>query len=320
MQNATITVFGGSGFIGQQVVKRLAHKGAAIRIPTRNPNRAGHLRPLGDVGQIVPVAFDARDPAAVGAALENATHAVNLVGILHESRDGDLHESRDGDFDRVHGDLAGQIAAAAKKAGASAFVQLSAIGADSGSSSAYARSKAKGEEAVRNAFAGASILRPSVVFGPGDGFFHRFAEMAALSPFLPLVDGGKTRFQPVYVGDVADAIVACLETPREGVFELGGPEVKSFRELLRYMCDRLGRKNRLLSVPSGLLEFPARLMEFLPDPPITRDQLELLKYDNVVGDSARTLEDLGIRPTPMDIVVPNVIRAFARRRIELPAA
>ncbi|MEZ5847334.1 MAG: complex I NDUFA9 subunit family protein [Geminicoccaceae bacterium] len=311
MQNATITVFGGTGFIGGQVVKRLAQKGAAIRVPTRNPNCAGHLRPLGEVGQIVPVKLEGDDRASIEAAFGEPTHVVNLVGILHERKDGG--------FDRIHATFAGDIAALAAAKSVEALVHLSAIGADEASSSAYARSKAKGETAVASAFEGATILRPSIVFGPGDGFFRRFAEMATISPVLPLIDGGKTRFQPVYAGDVADAVVACLEQPRAGVFELGGPEVKTFRELLSYMRDRLGRRNWLLNIPSGMLGWPARIMEYLPDPPITRDQLELLKYDNVVGENARTLGDLGIHATPMEIVVPDVIRAFARRRVEVAA-
>ncbi|MCB9945820.1 MAG: complex I NDUFA9 subunit family protein [Geminicoccaceae bacterium] len=311
MRNATVTVFGGSGFIGEQVVKRLADDGAMVRVPTRNPALSGYLCPLGEVGQVVPVKLAGVEPGDIDAAMAGSTHVVNLIGIMHERKAGD--------FDRIHGELAGTIARSASEHRVRSLVHISAIGADSGALSAYARSKAKGEEAVRDAFGDATILRPSVVFGPGDGFFHRFAEMATLSPVLPLVDGGETRFQPVYVGDVADAVLTCLGGTHAGIYELGGPEVKTFRQLLSYMLEKLGRGNRLVNVPSGILEFPARLMEYLPNPPLTRDQLLLLKRDNVVSANARTLSDLGIHPTPMEIVVPRVVKAFARPRIEVPA-
>ena len=310
MQDAVVTVFGGSGFIGRHVIRRLAQRGAMVRVVTRDPDRAGSLRPLGDVGQIVLVKLEEDDETAIAEATGAATHVVNLIGILHERRSGD--------FQRVHAELAGTIAAQAAAVGARAFVHLSAIGADEGAKSAYAASKGKGEAAVRQNFANATILRPSIVFGPGDGFFARFGEMAAVSPFLPLIDGGKTRFQPVYVGDVADAVMGCLFEPRPGIFELGGPEVHTFKELLEYLIATLDRPRMLLPVPSGLLGFPARVMEYLPDPPLTRDQLVLLQSDNVVGEGAKTLLDLGIAATPMEVIVPGYLRAFGRKRVPSP--
>ena len=245
-------------------------------------------------------------------AMGPATHVVNLIGILHERETGD--------FDRLQGALPGRIARCAAEKGVRALVHLSAIGASEDSKSSYARSKARGETAVAEAYPAAAILRPSVVFGPGDGFFTRFGEMAAMSPMLPLVNGGHTRFQPVYVGDVADAVLACLDNGESGVFELGGPEVATFRELLEYLLEVLGRKRLLLPVSAGLLQLPARICEKLPDPPLTRDQLLLLDSDNVVAEGARKLADLGIQATPMQVVVPGYARAFARKQIVAPAA
>lgn len=302
MRGADVAVFGGSGFIGRSLVKRLAQLGARVRVVCRAPNSAGHLKTLGEVGQIIPVKLDGIDAAAVKAACGEATHVVNLIGILSERRRGD--------FDRVHADLAGWIAEAASACGAKALVQVSAIGATSSSESLYAQSKAAGEAKVLAAFPTATILRPSIVFGPGDGFFERFGDMATRSPFLPLVDGGKTLFQPVYVGDVADAIVAGLQG-QAGTFELGGPEVYSFKYLLEYLLQVLGRRRWLMPMPSKLLKFPATLLEKLPNPQLTRDQLVLLRYDNVVGPNAKGLKSLGIEPTPLETIVPTYVRAYA---------
>ncbi|MCB2054968.1 MAG: complex I NDUFA9 subunit family protein [Geminicoccaceae bacterium] len=314
MRDAVVTVFGASGFIGRHVVLRLARRGARVRAVTRDPDRAGHLRPLGEVGQIALIPLEGDDRAAIEKAfgVGEVTHSVNLVGILHERRSGD--------FDAVHRDFAGEVAAVASAMGVRSHVHLSAIGADANSKSAYARSKAGGEAAVRRAAPGAAILRPSVVFGPGDGFFVRFAEMAAMSPFLPLVDGGRTRFQPVYVGDVADAVVTCLEQRRGDLFELGGPKIYTFEELLRYLLRVLNRRRALLKLSSGMLRLPARVMEILPEPPLTRDQLKLLEQDNVVAAEARTLLDLGIAPTPLEAVVPSYVRGYARPRLAMPVA
>lgn len=304
MRGKLITVFGGSGFIGRSVVKRLAEAGANVRVVCRDPALAGDLRPLGDVGQIVLERLSNHDDETLSALCEGSTAVVNLIGILYESRADD--------FERIHAELAGTIAEAGAKVGASHCVQMSAIGADTQSESAYARSKAGGEANVLEAFPSAVILRPSIVFGPGDGFFARFGDMAARAPFLPLIDGGKTRFQPVYVGDVADAVLAGLDgTAESGVYELGGPKVYTFKQLLQYLLEVLDRKNFLLPLTSKMLQFPAKLAEMLPVPPITRDQLTLLKYDNVVDAGARGLSDLGIEAAPLETIVPFYVRAYA---------
>jgi NADH dehydrogenase len=233
---------------------------------------------------------------------------------------GVLHERRAGDFERLHARLPGRIGSAAAASGVRGVVQISAIGADPGSASSYARTKAGGEKAIREARADAVILRPSIVFGPEDSFFNRFAAMARISPALPLIGGGRTRFQPVYVDDVAEAILAGLERPEAAgrTFELGGPRVYSFRELMTYLLQVLGRRRLLVNVPFGMAAAQARLAQLLPEPPLTRDQVEMLKKDNVVSPGAAGLAELGVEPTPLEVVVPRYLTPFARERLRLP--
>ncbi len=314
MQGKVATVFGGSGFLGRHLVKRLADAGVTIRVPTRDPNRAVHLKPLGEVGQIVLEPFaGTADEARLAPYLEGADFAVNLIGILAERRPGD--------FARVHRDLARAIAAAGKAHGVSRLVHVSAIGADAASPSLYAQTKAAGEKAVREAFPEASIMRPSIVFGPEDRFFNRFARIAQLSPVIPVVSP-KTRFQPVYVGDVAAAICTALqeETAAGETFELGGPRIYTFEQLLRYMLKVLRRRRLIVELPGWLARFQARFFELLPEPPLTRDQILLLQRDNVVAEGAKGLAELGITPTPLEVIVPQYLAAYARGDIRLPAA
>ena len=278
LRGEVVTVFGGTGFVGRYVVKRLAETSATVCVPTRRPSAALFLKPLGAPGQIVLKPWHGRGTAAGLAHLvAGSTHVVNLIGILAERRKGE--------FEEVQGRLPGAIGAAATECGTSRMVQVSAIGADPSSASAYARTKAQGEAAARAAFPGATVLRPSIVFGREDGFFNRFARMAQLSPILPLIGGGRTRFQPVYVGDVASAVVAALgEAGHAGkTFELGGPSVYTFRELMEFMLRTVGRRRALVNVPFRLAALQARALQLLPDPPLTVDQVELLKRDNVVA-------------------------------------
>jgi len=313
MRDKVVTVFGGAGFVGRHVVKRLAAKGATVRVATRSPETAGHLLPMGEVGQIVLARF-ADDAAAVRTLVTGAWGVVNLVGILFERRAGD--------FERVQARLPGTIGQAAAEAGVERLVHLSAIGADPASPSLYARTKAAGEVAVRAAFPNAVVLRPSIVFGPEDSFFNRFAAMARIAPALPLVGGGTTRFQPVYVGDVADAVIAGLERPELAgkTFELGGPRVYTFKELLDYVLRVTGRRRLLVTLPFGLARLQARFLELLPNPPLTRDQVALLERDNVVNPQMPGLAELGIQPTPVEAIVPSYLRAYARWQPTVPVA
>ena len=304
-----VTVFGGSGFLGRHIVHALARRGYRVRVAVRRPNDAQFLRPMGVVGQVEPVQANIRNDASVRAAIEGADAVVNLVGILYETGQQT--------FEAVQAEGAGRIAAAAKAAGIDRFVHVSAIGADAESPAAYARSKAAGEAAVRAAIPGAAIVRPSIVFGPEDDFFNRFAAMARLSPALPLVGGGKTRFQPGYVKDVAEGVARILERGLGGAtWEFGGPEVKSFRALLEDMLRITGRRRILAPLPVPLARLMATVTQFIPNPPLTPDQVRLLGYDNVVSEAAqaegRTLEGLGIAPTVLEVVLPTYLYRFRK--------
>lgn len=297
------TVFGGTGFIGRYVVQRLANLDYIVRIATSHPSAGRFLQTQGRVGQIVPLSASVTDPGAVAQAVAGADLVVNLVGILHERKPGD--------FQRLQAEGAGTVARLAAEAGVERLVQISAIGADPASPSAYGRTKAAGEAAVRAAFPGAVILRPSIVFGPEDQFFNRFAGMARLLPFMPVV-AGATRFQPVYVGDVADAVVAAAtrEDAPGQTYELGGPRAISFRDLLRFILDTTGHRRPMIDMPDGLVRLQARLSEYLPNPPLTRDQLVMLQRDNVVTAGTPGLAALGIAAKSIEAVVPGYLARF----------
>jgi NADH dehydrogenase len=304
--NLTIVVFGGGGFIGRHLVRRLAKTGATIRVPSRHVSRLGFLRTAGVVGQIVPEMMSTFDNAELAGAIDGADQVVNLIGILTENRKGG--------FDRIHADLPARIAAVASAAGATRLVQVSAIGASADSASSYARSKAAGEAAVRERFPAATIIRPSIVFGPEDQFFNRFAAMAGMSPALPLIGGGTTRFQPVYVGDVADAIMAALNRPEAAgaVYELGGPTVYTFKELMELLLKEIGLKRLLVPIPWGIAQMQAGIAENVPGKPLTRDQVELLRHDNVVSGTLPGLTELGIQPTAAELILPTFLDRFRK--------
>lgn len=307
------TVFGGAGFIGRHVVQRLAKQGYIVRVTGRDTERAGKLRTLGDVAQVVPVAASVTDEASVARAVTGAAIVVNLVGILFERKRGD--------FQRIHAEGAGRVARLSAAAGVRRLVHVSAIGADTGSDSLYARSKGEGEAAVRAAFPAATILRPSVVFGADDQFFNRFGALAALLPVMPVVEG-RTRFQPVHVGDVADAVMAAVtrDDTAGRVFELGGPRVMTMREVLEFVLEHTHRRRRMVALPHALVAFQARIGEWLPTPPLTRDQLRLLKRDNVVGAEAAGLAALGIAPKAVEAVVPAYLARYRRGGVRRDAA
>ncbi|HEY3640160.1 MAG TPA: complex I NDUFA9 subunit family protein [Xanthobacteraceae bacterium] len=309
-----VTVFGGSGFLGRHVVRALCKRGYRVRVAVRRPDLAGHLQPLGRVGQIHAVAANLRYPASVEAAARDADIVINLVGILFEAG-----RQR---FDSVHAFGAEAVALAAAAFGAR-LIHISAIGADPDAPSHYARSKAMGEKLALAAMPSATILRPSILFGPEDDFFNKFAALARIAPALPLIGGGHTRFQPVYAGDVASAIVAVIDRAEtEGaIYELGGPEVASFKELMQFVLATIERRRLLVPIPFGLarimaffLELPTRLLSIKPQ--LTRDQVELLLRDNVVSHEAkhagRTLAGLGIEPVSMRAVVPTYLWRFRK--------
>lgn len=299
-----VTVFGGSGFIGRHVVRALAQRGYRVRAAVRNPNLALHLLPLGNVGQIQPVQANLRMRWSVDRAVEGADYVVNLVGIMHESGRQT--------FNAVQDFGARAVAEAARAQGAK-LIHLSAIGADAASKAAYARTKAAGEKAVFDTLEDAIVFRPSIVFGPEDAFFNRFAAMARVSPVLPLIGGGHTKFQPVYVDDVAEAIARAVDGEVAGgrIYELGGPQVASFRELMEEILAVVGRKRLLAPVPWWVAKLQGAVLGLLPNPLLTTGQVELLKSDNVVSqaarDEGRTLEGLGITPQATDAILPSYL-------------
>ena len=302
-KSQTIALFGASGFIGRYIVQQLAGQGHTLRVAARRPKEAIHLKTAGDVGQIALMPY--RGLQSVEEIMAGADAAVSLAGILYESRADD--------FDRVHHQLPARIAELAAHMDMSALVHISAIGADPAAKSVYAQSKGHGEAAVTGNFPSATILRPSIVFGPEDNFFNQFANMARFAPFLPLIGGGKTKFQPVYVNDVARAAVEALtNTAHQGkVFELGGPDVMSFEECLRFILTHTGRRKPLITIPLGIARLKAMVLEKLPQPPLTRDQLILLESDNVVSDGALTLADLGIEAASVEAIVPHYLQALS---------
>lgn len=308
MAGRLVTVFGGSGFIGRHLVRRLAQGGDRVRVAVRHPDSALFLKTMGDVGQVTPVQANLRDDRSVAAACAGADAVVNLVGLLY-SRGKQS-------FAAVHHEGALRAAAAARTAGAKRFVQMSALGASAQSPAEYARTKAMGEEAVKSAFPGATIIRPSVVFGPEDGFFNRFAGIAALSPILPVMGRPPSgpSFQPVYVGDVAEAIVTVLDDPATAgkTYELGGPARYTLAEIMALVLQWTGRKRIVAWMPTGLAELQACVLGLLPVPPLTRDQLRLLDSDNVASGALPGLEALGIQPTPAEAVVPAYLDRFRR--------
>jgi uncharacterized protein YbjT (DUF2867 family) len=299
-----VTVFGGSGFLGRHVVQALARRGYRIRVASRRPHLAGHLQPLGNVGQIQPIQANLRVRWSVDRAVQGADHVVNLVGILYETGQQK--------FSTVQEFGARAVAEAARAAGAE-LTHGSAIGADVKGEAEYAKTKARGEIAVLETVPDAVIYRPSIMFGPEDGFFNRFANMARYSPALPLIGGGETKFQPVYVGDVAEAISRSVDGAVKGgtIYELGGPRIMSFRQCMEEMLETIGRKRMLVTVPWWLAYMKASFLGLLPKPLLTTDQVTLLKTDNIVSAEAeaerRTLAALGIQGRSTAAILPTYL-------------
>ncbi|MGH6763615.1 MAG: complex I NDUFA9 subunit family protein [Phyllobacterium sp.] len=302
-----VTVFGGSGFLGRHVVSALAKRGYLVRVAVRRPELATHLQPLGGVGQIQTVQANLRVRWSVDRAVKDADHVINLVGILFESGRQTFNAVQD---------FGARAVAEAARAEGIGLTHVSAIGANPDSSSFYASSKGRGEAAVRQIVSDAIIIRPSILFGPEDDFFNKFANMARFSPFLPLIGGGNTKLQPVSVGDVAEVIARSVDGKLKAgtTYELGGPEVLTFRQCLEQMLRIIGRKRLFVSIPWGLASFQARFLGLLPKPPLTRDQIRLLRVDNVVSEQAkaegRTFDGLGIQPRTIEAILPAYLWRF----------
>ncbi len=299
-----VTVFGGSGFLGRHIVRALAKRGYMVRAAVRRPDLAGHLQPLGNVGQIHAVQANLRVRWSVDRAVEGSSHVINCVGILFEAGGQK--------FNAVQDFGARAVAEAARAAGAG-VTHVSAIGADANSESAYASTKGRGEQAVFETVPAATVLRPSIIFGPEDGFYNRFAAMARISPFLPLIGGGTTKFQPVYVGDVAEAVARSVDGKLKGgtVYELGGPEVKSFKAVLEEVLDVTGRKRLLIPIPWPIARLQGAIFGMLPKPLLTADQVKLLETDNIVSQAAitegRTFQGIGIEPQATEAILPTYL-------------
>ena len=305
-----VTIIGGSGFIGRHIVRALAKRGYRIRVACRRPDLAGHVQPLGTPGQIMPVQANVRFPASLAGVCDGAYAVINLTGVL-ASRGAQS-------FEAIHVFGAEASARAAKNAKARVFIQMSALGADPNSTSKYASSKAAGEAKAKAAFPGAIILRPSIVFGPEDNFFNQFAGLSRLSPALPLIGGGKTKFTPLFVGDLAEAITTLIDRGEASgqILEFGGPEVFTFRQLMEFTLATIGRKRLLVPVPWIIAKIMGTVMGYLPGAPLTADQVELLKTDNVVSEAAsredRDLASLGIAAQGIQGIVPSYLYRYRK--------
>jgi len=311
-QQKTVTIFGGTGFVGRNLVWALARAGYAVKVATRVPERAFFLKPAGDIGQVVPVLCDYKDPKSIKAVIEGSSAVINCIGILFEKK-------KKQNFEAVHTDLPAAIAKTCAKAGVDRLVHISALGVDTCASD-YAASKLAGEKAVLKNFKGATILRPSIIFGEDDNFFNMFAKLAGILPALPLIGGGETKFQPVFVGDVVDAIMAAITRPALGkgnpqgkIYALGGPEVQNFRALYETMFSYTGKRVMLVPLPWCVAKMEAFFMEkTMSAPLLTRDQVKALRSDNVVADDALTLDDLGIEATPMKMILPGYLSRYRK--------
>lgn len=332
MRNRIVTVFGGSGFLGRHLIQQLAHDGALIRVAVRRPEFAGFLRPMGDVGQIALVQANVRDDASVARAIKGSSEVINLAGILYQ-------QGRQR-FDEVHRAAPSRIARAAAAAGVDKLVHISAIGADASANSEYARSKAAGEAALREDFPQATILRPGIMFGPEDDFFNKFGALARISPALPVffdirqkpkfrfeglylmpkIEAGTTRYQPVHVSDVAKAINCVLAVPTVDcggkTYELGGPNVYSFRELMELVARETHHKRIIVPLPYIAANILGSFAQLLPEPPFTLDQARMLRADNVVADGALTLADLGIVASAAELILPTYLHRFRKARMD----
>lgn len=310
IRQEVITVVGGTGFLGRYVVRELAKAGYTIRVIARHPENGLHLKTAGHIGQVVLQQGDITRPDTLAGKFDGSYAVINLVGALYE-------RGRQ-NFTALHSQGAERLAKLAAKAGAKRFIHISAIGVDKSQNAKYARTKANGEKAVKAAFESATIIRPGILFGAEDNFYNQFARMATYSPALPLIGGGKTRFQPVFVADVARAVAHAVNTPDTAgeTYELGGPRVYTFREIMEYILHETRRSRPLVSLPFGVASLLGVAGECMPTPLLTRDQVRLFKYDNVADREAQTFADMGIQPTAVEMVVPGYLARYRNRRHE----
>lgn len=299
----TACIFGGTGFIGRQIVRELAKLGYVIKVASRVPERAYFLRPCGAVGQIVPLACDYKEES-IEQAVKGCDVVVNCIGILYE-------RGKRSTFQKAHVETPAMIARACTKQSVERFVHISALACDIGTSK-YAKSKKQGEEELFAACPTATVLRPSIVFGPDDGFFNLFAELSRYLPALPLIGGGHTKFQPVYVGDVSDAVIACVKQYKTAgqIYELGGPDIVTFRECLELIAEYTERRRAFIPLPFPLAKAEAAFLQLLPNPLLTIDQVESLKTDNILSGAHPILEDLGIQPTALSLILPTYLKHY----------
>jgi uncharacterized protein YbjT (DUF2867 family) len=303
LNNQIITIFGGSGFLGRQIIRELAAQGYTIRVASRTPQSCYDVRTTGAPGQVVPQFYDPSRPDTIGAVINGSYAVINCIGILFEKGRTKFHAA--------HAELPRQLATSCKRHHVERFVHISALGVDSNKSN-YARTKLMGEQAVRDIFQGATILRPSVIFGTEDNFFNMFARMCQFMPALPLIGGGKTKFQPVFVGDVADAAVRAIRTPDMigKIYELGGPDVLTFREIYEKLFENIGYRRTLLSLPWSVARFQAGIMQLFPKPLLTVDQVRSLKFDNVMRPGAGGFKDIGVTPKSLDLILPTYLDCY----------
>ncbi|MDB2414713.1 complex I NDUFA9 subunit family protein [Rickettsiales bacterium] len=306
MEQKTVTVFGGSGFLGRHVVSKLLNSGYRVKIVSPNPESANNIKPASPLGKLVSVYGNITDNESVKSAIKGSYAVINLVGIMH-TRGGNR-------FTAVHAQGAENIAKESYKANIKKLIHVSALGIDQPSKSIYARSKANGEKAVIAAYPNAVIFRPSIMFGTKDNFFNLFAKVACYSPVIPLFGGGKSQFQPVYVADVAQAIVKSINMPKTNgkIYELGGPKIYSFKELMELVLKYTKRKCLLISIPFSLATIQAFFMELMPNPLLTRDQVKLLKINNLVNEKALSFKDLKITPKSLESIVPKYLTRFKK--------
>jgi uncharacterized protein YbjT (DUF2867 family) len=306
MKQKRVTIFGGSGFLGRYVVELLADQGAIITVAVRDVEKAKFLKPLGQVGQITPIKTNARNKADLAKAVENADIVINLIGILYKQGQQT--------FEKMHINIPQILSRLSTEAGVDSLLQVSAIGANQSAVSEYLRTKGEGEKAIYKNFPGAIILRPSVIFGPEDKFFNLFGSLSRISPILPLYGNGKTFFQPIYVRDVASAIVGALSTSssKGKTYEIGGPHVYSYTELMKIVLHNTRRRCLLLPVPFLIGEIQGRIMDLMPKPLLTYDQMLSLKADNIVSENAFNLSDLGIQPTAVETIIPTYLSRYRK--------